>query len=123
MDSQRVERALIAEIVAEMERQRYTNRAMQQRTGIRPRTWSNYKDGSSPIPTSAVYAIAAVLGLSGSELYRRAEARAAAPVDPEQIAAAALAQLSPEAQAEIAKVAEGLRLRGPSSAPKRAAGQ
>lgn len=72
-----LEHALAGEVLAEVARQQVTAREMQRRTGIKPRTWENYfVNRSTRIPLRVVWEIGDVLGVPGSELMRRAEARA-----------------------------------------------
>jgi hypothetical protein len=107
------EHALADEILAEVGRQRLTARSVQLAAGVKPRAWSNYLTArTSHIPTPVVVAICAALKVRPSEMSRRAEDRAAslsAAYDPAAIADAALSELAPQAQADIARVARDLR--------------
>jgi hypothetical protein len=107
------EHALADEILAEVARQRLTSRRVQELSGVKARSWANYlTTRNRHMPVSVVEFICRALKVKPSEMHRRAEERAAhleSQPDPEAVAADALSQLSPEAQAEIAKVSKNLR--------------
>lgn len=99
------EAALVDVILDEVKAQRYTATEMQARTGIKSRSWQNYfRQRARPIPIKAVYAIADVLGMPGSELMRRAEERAALPESAADLTERAISQTSPEAQEALRKI-------------------
>lgn len=106
--SRELEQALADEIVAEVARQRYTATEMQRRTGIKSRTWQNYMvQRTRPIPLTVVYDVAAVLGLTGSELMARAEARVAGGDVHARRAEQLLSQMSPEAAESLRRYLAG----------------
>jgi hypothetical protein len=91
--------ALAAEIRAEMAARtpRLTAVEMQRRTGIKHASWTNwFVTASRPVPYWALEAVSVELGVPLSTLLERAATRA-------------LSQLSPAAQADIARVARDLR--------------
>jgi hypothetical protein len=78
------EDAVAAVILDEMDRQRYTRVELQQMTGINARTWINYfANRSRHIQTPTLVTVSDALGLTASEVLRRAEKRVAALDDSE----------------------------------------
>jgi hypothetical protein len=76
--------ALAAEIRAEAAAQQITAKDMQTAIGVSSSAWSNYFVARTrDVPMSVVVAVAEVLGMTASELLRRAEARAS--VDPASV--------------------------------------
>lgn len=101
MDSKQVEAALVDVILERMREDRWTAAEMQRRTNVKSRSWHNYfKSRERAVPLATVYAIAEVLGTSGSELMHAAEERAR-PKPASSLAEHVIAQLSPEAQAQV----------------------
>lgn len=105
-----IEQALADEVLAEVARQRWTHKQMQERAGIPSRTWGAYfvqRDRS--IPMTAVEKVAHALGMSGSELMRRAETRIEEGESHEAAADRAMSNLPPEVVAEIIRIAREVR--------------
>jgi len=76
--------ALAAEIRAEVAAQRITAKDMQRAVGVSSSAWSNwFITCTRDVPMGVVVDVAATLGMTGSELLRRAESRAETmePVD------------------------------------------
>lgn len=74
------ESALADEILAEAKRKRLSHKYLQSVTETPQRTWGNYfVQKRNAIPSRLVFQIAQVLGVSASELIRRAEASVGAP--------------------------------------------
>ena len=74
--------ALATEIRSEAAAQRITAKQLQQAAGISASAWANYFTRCTrDVPMSVVVAVAEALGMTASELLRRAEARVAT-VDP-----------------------------------------
>jgi len=74
--------ALAAEIRAESAAQRISAKDMQKAIGVSSSAWSNYFVACTrDVPMGVVVAVAEALGMTGSELLRRAEGRAA-HIDP-----------------------------------------
>jgi hypothetical protein len=73
-----LEDAVAAVILDEMDKQRYTQVELQRMSGVKSRTFANYFTARSrSIPTPILAAVAEALGLTGSEILRRAEQRIA----------------------------------------------
>jgi len=68
--------ALAAEIRAESAAQQISAKDMQKAVGVSSSAWSNYFVACTrDVPMGVVVAVAEALGMTGSELLRRAEAR------------------------------------------------
>ena len=91
--------ALAAEIHGEMKAQRMTAIEIQRRTGIKQASWTNwFVTVKRPVAVSTVVLVAEALGLSTSELLRRAEVRVAQSPRVDPIEAELLEGMSPRAR-------------------------
>lgn len=82
--SSRLEAAVAAEVLAEAARKRLSHKEIQSRAAINPRSWGRYfVQQVRPIPVTDLFGVAEALGVSPSELLRRAEARIAADLSEE----------------------------------------
>lgn len=113
------------EVLAIVAAKHLRHNEIQTATGINERTWRRYfVEHSRAIPAVVLIEVGDAIGVPAEQVIAAARVRLAElEADPEAIAAHALAQLSPEAQAEIAKAAECLRPQRPTTALGRAAGQ
>jgi len=95
------QQALAAEVRAEMGRQNIKAAPIQRALGISSTAWGTwFVQCTRDVPMSVVVRVAEYLGLTTSELLRRAEA-ASAGTDP--ITAALEGMLSPEGRAAVEK--------------------
>lgn len=114
------ERAVASEILAEIARQRLMHKEVQAESGVKQRAYSYYFiEQVRHIPTPALEAVSAVLGLRASEVMRRAEDRMASmPVEDD-----ALTPSRPENRAAIEEGQKGLaEERKPGRNPRKRTG-
>lgn len=72
----RLEAAVAGEVLAEVKRQRYTYKEIQERADVKPRVWAYYfTAGDRSIPFPVLAAVCDVLGVKPSEMVARAEAQ------------------------------------------------
>lgn len=91
--------ALGDEIRSEMLRQRITAVEMQKRTGIAHASWRNwFVTAKNPAPYPAIVAVCDELGVTVSEMARRAEVAMASRPAPDPIEAELLEGMSPRAR-------------------------
>jgi hypothetical protein len=96
------QQALAAEIRAEAAAQRITAKDMQRATGVSSSAWSNYFVACvRDVPIGVVIAVAEALGMTGSELLHRAEARAGQSPSTDPVDAELEAGLSPAARRAV----------------------
>lgn len=95
-----LEQALGAEVRALAARAGISHKTIQQSSGMNERTFRRYfVESDRHIPLTAIYAVADVLGMAGSELIRRAEAAVGIPLEAQE--AEARETMGEEAWAEL----------------------
>jgi transcriptional regulator with XRE-family HTH domain len=101
-------RAVAAQIRAERAASGLTQQKVVDKSGIPKSTYIRLESGERVADVQQLAAFCAALDIPLAVFMQRAEDRLDR-LDPEAVAADALSQLPPEAQAEIAKVSKGLR--------------
>jgi transcriptional regulator with XRE-family HTH domain len=111
MPLSRAMRAAVNRVLADRttDGNRLTAKELAQMSGLPYRSLSRRLDGKVAMDPDTFEKLAPALGVDVDALWRLARQIQKAQPDPETVAADALSQLAPEAQAEIAKVSKDLR--------------